>query len=59
MPKLRAKRGRTKQSLSEVPQSNYSRLQVRNEIATPSARNDTEGYYPMLQTYNVSPIYLN
>jgi len=45
------------QSLSEIPQSNYSRLQVRNEIATPSARNDTEGYYPMLQTYKVSPIY--
>jgi hypothetical protein len=22
-------------------------------------RNDTEGYYPMLQTYKVSPIYLN
>jgi hypothetical protein len=25
----------TKQSLSEVSQSNYSRLQLRNEIATP------------------------
>jgi hypothetical protein len=49
----------TKQSLNEVPQSNYSRLQLRNEIATPSARNDTEGYYPMLQTYKVSPVYLN
>ena len=50
------------QSLSEVPQSNYSRLWLRNEIATPrqiGARNDTEGYYPMLQTYKVSPIYLN
>jgi hypothetical protein len=34
-----------------------------NEIATPrqvEARNDTEGYYPMLQTYyEVSQIYLN
>jgi len=52
----------TKQSLGEVPQSNYSRLQLRNEIATPrqvGARNDTEGHYPMLQTYKVSPIYLN
>jgi hypothetical protein len=52
----------TKQSLSEIHQSNYSRLQVRNEIATPrqvGARNDTEGYYPMLQTYNVSLNYLN
>jgi len=36
---------------------------VGNEIATPrqvGARNDTEGYYQMLQTYyKVSPIYLN
>jgi hypothetical protein len=35
----------TKQSLSEVPQSNYSRLQLCNEIATPrqvGARNDSE-----------------
>jgi hypothetical protein len=23
------------------------------------ARNDTKGYYPMLQAYKVSPIYLN
>ena len=34
-----------------------------NEIATPrqvGVRNDTEGYYPMLQTYyKVSLIYLN
>jgi len=52
----------TKQSLGEVPESNYSMLQLCNEIATPrqvGARNDTEGYYPMLQTYKVSPIYLN
>lgn len=34
----------TKQSLSEVPQSNYSRLQLRNEIATSSApRNNRVG----------------
>ena len=33
----------TKQSLSEVTQSNYSRLQLRKEIATPSARNDRVG----------------
>jgi len=34
----------TKQSLSEVPQSNYSRLQLRNEIATSSTpRNDRVG----------------
>ncbi|MGA8849251.1 MAG: hypothetical protein WB564_05435 [Dehalococcoidia bacterium] len=38
-----------KQSLSEVPQSNYSRLQLRDEIATPSIRNDTGGYYSTLQ----------
>jgi hypothetical protein len=37
--------GATKQSLSESHQSNHSRLKVCNEIATPSARNDTEGYY--------------
>jgi len=52
----------TKQSLSGGSQSNYSRLQLRNEIATPrqvGARNDTEGYHPMLQTYKVSPVYLN
>jgi hypothetical protein len=34
-----------------------------NEIATPrqvGARNDTDGYYPMLQIYyKVSPTYLN
>jgi hypothetical protein len=33
-----------------------------NEIATPrqvGVRNDTEGYYSMLQTYNMSLIYLN
>jgi len=50
------------QSLSEVLQSNYSRLRLRDEIATPrqvGARNDTEGYYPMLQAHEVSPIYLN
>jgi len=28
-------------------------------IDTPSARNDTGDYYPTLQTYKVSPIYLN
>ena len=52
----------TKQSLSEVPQSNYNGLRLQNEIATPrqvGARNDTEGYYPMLQTYKVLLIYLN
>jgi hypothetical protein len=52
----------TKQSLIDVPESKYSRLQLCNEIATPrqvGARNDTEGYYPVLQTYKVSLIYLN
>jgi hypothetical protein len=37
----------TKQSLSEIHQSNHSRLQLCNEIATPrqvGARNDTGGY---------------
>ena len=32
MPKLRAKRGRTKQSLSEASQSSYSRLLLRNDM---------------------------
>jgi hypothetical protein len=41
---------------------NFGIWNLVNEIATPrqvEARNDTEGYYLKLQTYEVSPSYSN
>ena len=49
----------TKQSLGDIPCSTQNRLRNRNEIATPSARNDREGYYSISQAYKVSLVYLN
>jgi hypothetical protein len=42
--------------------SKYLDFDIFIGIGTPQqvrARNDTEGYYPMLQTHKVSPTYLN
>jgi hypothetical protein len=54
---------RARVGLHDLKRSHYDYVwNLANEIATPrqvGARNDMGGYYPMLRTYKVSPIYLN